>query len=227
MNDLELTRLLHAWRAGDEAAFERLLEALYLPLRGLAHARLAGERAGHTLDTGALVNEAYMRLVDIERVEWEDRAHFLAVASRVMRRVLIDYALMRKAKKRGGGRRRVELDEAKLGGASAASGPDFELLIELDDVLDRLEAAHPRQARAIELYYLGGLTQREIAVALDSSQPTVQRDLRFGRAWLARIWGADVDGWRRGAPGAADRSAGAPGAAGGDARGASPIEGDR
>lgn len=188
---LDLTGLLHRWRGGDREALDRLLTALYGQLERLAHRRLAQERPDHTLSTGALVHEAYFGLVDLDRIDWQDRAHFLAMASRVMRRVLVDHALRRKAEKRGGGRRRVPLQEAHLMSESQA-----DTLLELDDVLQRLEAAHSRQARAVELYYLGGLTQQEVGEAMGVSQPTVARDLEFGKAWLARAWQGDLGAWR-------------------------------
>lgn len=190
-HDPDLTGLLLRWRAGDREALDRLLTALYGQLERLARRRLAGERPDHTLNTGALVHEAYLGLVDLNRIEWRDRAHFLAVASRVMRRVLVDHALRRKALKRGGGRRRVPLEDAHL-----MSDPQVETLLELDEALRSLEKAHPRQARAVELYYLGGLTQEDVAEALGVSQPTVARDLQFGRAWLARAWRGDLRAWR-------------------------------
>jgi RNA polymerase sigma factor (TIGR02999 family) len=189
---LDLTSLLHQWRGGDRSALDQLLARLYEELGRMARAHLAGERTDHTLDSGALVHEAYLKLVEIERIDWRDRAHFLAVASRVMRRVLIDYAHRHKAQKRGGGRHKVPLDNVLL-----MNDAQVDTLLELDDVLRRLEAAHPRQARVVELYYLGGLTQQEVATAEAISQPTVLRDLQFGRAWLARAWKGDVSGLRR------------------------------
>lgn len=190
-SEADLTGLLLRWRKGERDALDQLLAALYEPLRRLARSRLAAERSGHTLETGALVHEAFIKLVDMERIEWQDRAHFLAIASRVMRRVLIDHAVKRKALKRGGGAIRVGDDAEQL-----PSSDPGETLLELDDLLLRLEAAHPRQAQAVELYHFGGLTQQEIATATGVSQPTVQRDLQFGEAWLARFWQGDLDGWR-------------------------------
>lgn len=184
---LDLTSLLQRWRRGDRDALDEILSALYDELARIARGHLVGERADHTLNSGALVHEAYLKLVDIDRIAWRDRAHFLAVASRVMRRVLADYALRHKAQKRGGGARRIPLDDVPI-----MTDAQADTLLELDDVLVRMEAAHPRQARVIELYYLGGLTQQEAAVAVGVSQPTVLRDLQFGRAWLARAWSGDV-----------------------------------
>ena len=179
----DVTRLLLAWRAGDADALNRLLPALYDQLKRLAHARLAGERADHTLNTSALVHEAYLKLVDLDRIAWQDRAHFLAMASRVMRRVLIDYAHRRNALKRGGGARPVALDAVQV-----MSENEAETLLELNDALERLEADHPRPARILELYYFGGLTQQEVAEVVGVSQPTVGRDLQFAQAWIARVW---------------------------------------
>ena len=152
------------------------------------HARLRGERADHTLNTTALVHEAYLKLIDIHRVQWRDRAHFLAMASRMMRRVLIDYALKRKAQKRGGGAYKVELEEAQL-------IPDdyAETLLELNDALRRMERSRPRPSQAVELRYFGGLTLEEAGEVLGVSPQTVMRDLRFAEAWLAREWGGMLD----------------------------------
>ncbi|MFQ5568362.1 MAG: sigma-70 family RNA polymerase sigma factor [Rhodothermales bacterium] len=183
----DVTRLLLQWREGDQEALNQLLHALYQQLRDLAHAHLAGERTNHTLNTTALVHEAYLKLVDIDRIHWRDRAHFLAMASRVMRRILIDYAHRRKAQKRGGGVPRTLFDEEEFMTEAQA-----ETLLELDDVLARLEAVHPRPAQAVELYYIGGLTQQEVAEVVGVSQPTVMRDLQFSQAWLAREWHGDL-----------------------------------
>lgn len=185
----DVTRLLLAWRAGDEEALHRLLPALYEQLKRLAHARLAGERPDHTLNTSALVHEAYLKLVDLDRIRWQDRAHFLAMASRVMRRVLIDYAHRRNALKRGGGAPALSLDDVQVMSADQA-----ETLLDLNDALERLEADHPRQARTLELYYFGGLTQAETAEVVGVSQPTVGRDLQFAQAWLARAWQGEPEG---------------------------------
>lgn len=176
--------MLLRWSAGDPNALDRLVPILYEELKRVAHARLRGEAEGHTLSTTGLVHEAYLKLVDIDRVQWKDRNHFLAMASRVMRRVLIDHAHRRKAQKRGGGAQRVEEAEVEL----RIDNAQAEMLLELDDALSRMEAQHPRQSQALELYYFGGLTQKEVAEVLGISQPTVVEDLRFARAWLARVW---------------------------------------
>ncbi len=183
----DVTQILLRWSEGDQEAFDQLLPLVYDQLKKLAHARLRGERPDHTLNTTGLVHEAYLKLVDINRVQWQDRAHFLAMASRAMRRILVDYALRRKALKRGGGVDDVTLEEDRLIPEDYA-----ETLLEIDDALRRLEAIHPRQSQALELHYFGGLTQKEVGHVLGISQPTVARDLRFARAWLAHMWGVDV-----------------------------------
>ena len=179
----DVTQLLVAWSAGEQGALERLLPLLYDQLKDLARVRMRGERAGHTLSTTGLVHEAYLRLVDVERVAWQDRAHFFAMASRTMRRVLVDHARARRAQKRGAGGARVELEEEFL-----LTDDDVEQLIALDDVLQQLEVQHPRPGKAVELRYFGGLTLEETADALGVSPPTVMRDVRFAEAWLARAW---------------------------------------
>lgn len=180
----DFTSLLHAWHGGDAEARDRLAAAVYDELRRLARAHLRAERADHTLNTTGLVHEAYLRLLDVERVGYQDRAHFLAMASRTMRRVLVDWAKARNAQKRGAGALRVEFDEERL-----LPGEDAATVLDLDDALTRMEAVAPRQARALEARYFGGLSNEEAAAALDVSVATVERDLRFARAWLAREWG--------------------------------------
>lgn len=180
--DPDVTRLLHLWRGGDADALGRLLPALYGEMRQMARAHLRRERPDHTLGTSGLVHEAFLRLADVETIDWQDRAHFLAMASRTMRRVLVDWAKARNAFKRGGGAAHVELDESLL------SADEAETVLDLDDALQRLDAIAPRQARAAEMRYFGGLSNEEAAAALDVSVATVERDLRFARAWLAREW---------------------------------------
>ena len=176
----DVTALLLRWSGGDEQARDALLPLVYDELRRLARYRLRSERDDHTLNTTALVHEAFLRLVDGRRVQWNDRAHFLAIASRTMRRILIDYANRRRTAKRGGGAVHASFDEARL-------VPDdrVEALLELDDALSRLEAEHPRPGQAIAHCYFGGLTNEEAAAVLGVSRATIERDLRFARAWLA------------------------------------------
>ena len=182
----EVTQLLRAYSDGDPDALDALMPLVYDHLRRLAHARLRAERPDHTLGTTALVHEAYLKLIDVNEVAWQDRAHFLAIASRVMRRVLIDYAHKRRAQKRGGGRQKVALDEEML-----ISDAHAEALMDLDEALQRLTALSPRQSQVLECRYFGGLKLEEIAAALDVSLTTVKNDLRFARTWLAQELGED------------------------------------
>jgi RNA polymerase sigma factor (TIGR02999 family) len=187
MDDVsELTLFLRRWREGDREALDELLPRVYDQLREIARRHLRGERPDHTLDTTGLVHEAYIRLSDSGAVEWQDRTHFFAVASRAMRRILIDHAKGRLAGKRGGGRVRVDLDPERLGEAGLVSESDPDALIALDEALARFEQVSPRQAKAVELRYFGGLTLEEAAEVLGTSAPTVMRDLRFALAWLAK-----------------------------------------
>jgi RNA polymerase sigma factor (TIGR02999 family) len=176
----DVTRLLQAWRDGDRAAFDQLVGVMYPELRRLAHQRLRREAGNRSINTTGLVHEAYLKLVDIRRAEFRDRAHFLAMASRVMRRLLVDQARARRAGKRGAGAVAVELDEAIL-----LSEPQAAALEELDDALQRLETLDPRQAQMVEQRYFGGLSLEEIAEATGVSLATVKRELRFAHAWLA------------------------------------------
>lgn len=185
----ELTVFLRRWRDGDQQAFDDLLPRVYNQLRDIARARLRAERPDHTLDTSGLVHEAYLRLADGASTDWQDRAHFFAVASTAMRRVLIDHAKHRHAEKRGGDNVRVDFDPALFGDAGAAATADPTALLALDDALHKLEKLHPRQAKAVELRYFAGLTLEETAEVLTTSAPTVMRDLRFAEAWLARELG--------------------------------------
>ncbi len=180
----EVTQLLHAWRNGDQAAFDQLLPLVYDELRRLAHGYLRRERQGHTLQTSALVHEAYLRLIKpagTEGDEFENRAHFFAIAAHTMRRVLVDTARRRKFAKRGGAVQHVELEEA----ATLAAGRDAEL-VALDDALQELNRLDQRKCRVMELRYFGGLSVEETAVALGISPATVMRDWNTARAWLRR-----------------------------------------
>lgn len=173
-----VTDLLHRWREGDEAARDQLVAIVYPELQRLARSYLGAERRDHTLQATALVHEAYMRLVDAD-VDWDDRVHFLAVAARVMRRVLVDHGKARRRQKRGGERIRTTLDERSL----AAAEPIVDI-VAVDEALRSLAVEDRRQSRVVELHYFGGMTYEEIASVLGLSATTVKRDLRFAKAWL-------------------------------------------
>ena len=166
-----VTQLLRAWRQGDAAALDQLVPVVYQKLRRLARHHMAGQRPGHTLQATALVNEAYMRLVDCEQVNWKDRAHFFAISARMMRRVLVEFARARQYQKRGAGARKTSLDEGVI--ASPQRGQD---LVALDDALQALAAEYPRQAQVVELRFFGGLSVEETAEVLHVSAITVMRD---------------------------------------------------
>ncbi|MBU0984300.1 MAG: sigma-70 family RNA polymerase sigma factor [candidate division Zixibacteria bacterium] len=176
-----ITAMLLRLQDGDRAVVDALLPLVYGHLKSLAHRQLRGERAGHTLNTTALVHEAYLKMVDQKRVSWQNRAHFLALASQAMRRILIDYARGRLAEKRGGGEPVVTLSEEIHGGVSRA-----EELIDLDEALIALAALDERQSRIVELQFFGGLTQEEIGEVMKVSVATVGREWRMARAWLSR-----------------------------------------
>lgn len=182
----DVTQYLRRWRNGDREALELLLPLVYDHLLMLARARLRSERADDTLDTRALVHEAYLRVAEGDGADWKDRTHFFAVASTAMRRVLIDRARQRRSRKRGGDRARVRLDVVRLAGRLPAADANPDALLALDDALTKLERLHPRQAKAVELCYFASLTLEEAARVLATSAPTVMRDLRFAEAWLAR-----------------------------------------
>jgi RNA polymerase sigma factor (TIGR02999 family) len=176
-----VTQLLRAWSNGDEAALERLIPLVEAELRRLARGYMRRERRDHTLQVTALINEAFVRLTDARQVRWQDRAHFLGISARLMRRVLVDHARARGYQKRGGEARRVELDEALM----VSPGLSVELLA-LDRALEELAAADPRKAQVIELRFFGGLSVEETAEALHVSTDTVKRDWRIARLWLLR-----------------------------------------
>jgi RNA polymerase sigma-70 factor, ECF subfamily len=184
---LGVTELLLAWGAGDSAALDALLPAVYAELRRQAERAMRRESAGHTLQATALVHEAYMRLVDQGRAGWRNRAQFFGVAAQVMRRILVDHARGRLAAKRGGGAYQVTLSDA---GAVAADLADPEPggvgVLALHDALTRMAAMDPRQARVVELRYFGGLTIEDTATAMDISVATVKREWVIARAWLRR-----------------------------------------
>lgn len=176
----QVTQLLHDWRNGDQAAFDRLLPLVYDELRRLAGHYLRGERQGHTLQSAALVHEAYLQLLGQE-IDWQNRAHFLGVAAQAMRRVLVDYARSRNYQKRGGHAVHVEIEAA----ATVALNQAGEL-VALDDALQGLEKLDPRKSRVVELRYFGGLSVEETAEVLGISVPTVVRDWNTAKAWLRR-----------------------------------------
>ncbi len=167
----EVARLLRAWNDGSPEALDELVPIVYAELRRLARARLRQERSGHTLQTTALVNEAYLRLVDRRQVNWRDRAHFLGTASEIMRRILVDHARKRRAAKRGGGVTKVMLDEA----LAAAEEQDIDVLA-LDEALENLAAVDPRQSRLVVLRFFGGLNIDEAAHVMNISPATVKRE---------------------------------------------------
>ena len=177
----EVTALLLSWSAGDREALARLIPLVYGDLRRRADAYLRRERVGHTLQPTALVNEAYLKLVDQTRVKWQNRTHFYAVASRAMREVLVEYARRRRAAKRGAGETHVA-----LGNGDAITPPRSLDLLALDVALDRLSALDRRQGRLVELRVFGGLTIDEAAEALGISPATVSREWKHAEAWLAR-----------------------------------------
>lgn len=181
-----LTALLKAWRGGDQTALERLTPLVYDHLRRLGRQYARKERAGVRADTTSLVHQAYVRLVDARTVDWQDRAHFFAVSSTIMRRILVDAARARASAKRGGHLQRVEETSAVTLDSLPAPGTDrADEICALNDTLDALAAREPRRAKVIELRYFGGLTVEETAEALGVSPQTVLRDWRLARAWLA------------------------------------------
>lgn len=177
----DVTGLLLAWRGGDEQALGQLLPAVERELHRLARHYMRGERAGHSLQATALVNEAYLKLVDARRVNWQNRSHFVAMAARAMRRILVDAARARQYQKRGGGAVKVTFDEGLE--VAAERGRD---LVALDAALEALAAVDPRKVQVIELRYFGGLSVDETAEALGLSADTVMRDWRLAKAWLKR-----------------------------------------
>jgi RNA polymerase sigma factor (TIGR02999 family) len=183
----EITRLLKAWGRGDSAAFDRLTPLVYEQLHRMARSYMRNESPGHTLQATALVNEAYLRLVDTRGLDWKDRAHFFAVCARVMRRILVDAARSRAAIKRGGQAARAEHSTAVNLDDLPASGTVISAQIcALDEQLNMLAQIDPRRAQVIELRFFGGLTVEETAQVLQVSSQTVMRDWRLARAWLAR-----------------------------------------
>jgi RNA polymerase sigma-70 factor (ECF subfamily) len=174
-----VTQLLQQWSHGDNAALAELTPLVYEELRCVAHHYMEGERPNHTLQTTALVNEAYLRLADQTNPNWQGRAHFFAVAARAMRQILVSYARSNRAQKRGGGRARIELDEAAILSPEQSSE-----IVDLHEALERLGTLDSRKARVVELKYFGGLNHDEIAEVMKISTVTVRRDWVFAKAWL-------------------------------------------
>jgi RNA polymerase sigma factor (TIGR02999 family) len=185
----DVSQLLRAWRNGDQGALERLTPIVYAELHRLARRYMRGERAGHSLQTTALVNEAYMRLVDYKRMQWQNRAHFFAVSAQLMRRILVDHA-RRHNLKRGGGLKRVSLENIAL--VDNERGED---LVALDDAMKRLAEFDSRKAQVVEMRFFGGLSVEETAEVLRISAVTAMRDWSTARAWLYReLAGGTTDG---------------------------------
>ena len=180
-DSVEVTRLLLAWGAGDEVAFEQLVPVVYRELRGIARRYMAAERPNHTLQASALVNEAYLKLVDVRQMQWQNRAQFFGVCAQLMRRILVDFARRQRFLKRGGGARRVTFEENMvLPGAQTTNLPA------LDDALNALATIAPRKVRVVELRFFAGLSVEETAEVLKVSPDTVVRDWRMARVWLHR-----------------------------------------
>jgi RNA polymerase sigma factor (TIGR02999 family) len=177
----EATTLLLAWGQGDQGALERLVPLVHDELHRIARRCMAGERVGHSLQATALVNEAYLRLIDVSHVDWQDRAHFLAVSARLMRRILVDHARSRNYEKRGGGAQKVAFDEGLV--VSVEPGQD---LVALHDALTALAKVDPRKSQVVELRFFGGLSVEETAEALHVSTDTVTRDWNLAKVWLVR-----------------------------------------
>ena len=179
LSQQRVTDLLTRWSNGDDAALAELTPLVYEELRHLAHRQMRAERSDHTLQTTALVNEAYLRLADQTNQRWQNRAHFFAVAARAMRQILVSYARSQRSQKRGGGALKVELDEAAI-----VSPEESKEIVELHEALERLAALDSRKAHVVELKYFGGLNYDEMAEVLKISPVTVRRDWRFAKAWL-------------------------------------------
>jgi RNA polymerase sigma-70 factor (ECF subfamily) len=176
----EITELLLAWGKGDAQALEKLMPLVYDELHRLAHRYMNRERAGHTLQTTGLVNEAYIKLIDMNRVEWQNRTHFFAISARLMRRILVDFARSRKFLKRGADAPHIPLDETLL---VSSQGPD---LVALDEALNSLARVDERKSKVVEMRFFGGMTVEETAAALGISQETVMRDWKTAKVWLLR-----------------------------------------
>jgi RNA polymerase sigma-70 factor, ECF subfamily len=178
---LEVTRLLQAWRTGDEGALEQLMPLVYAELHRMARRYMAAEQTGHPLQTTDLVHEVYLRLVDVNSVDWQNRAHFYAICARLMRRILIDFARSRNYQKRGPNFAHIQLEEAATVSAAVSSE-----ILAVDEALKQLAVFDSRKSDVVELRFFGGLTVEEIAVALEVSPETVMRDWKLAKAWLLR-----------------------------------------
>ncbi|MFN0179084.1 MAG: sigma-70 family RNA polymerase sigma factor [Gemmatimonadales bacterium] len=185
----EITSILRAASHGNKAAFDQLLPLVYPELNRLAHARLRAEREGHTLTTTALVHEAYLKLVDQNRVDWKNRSHFFAVASEAMRRILIDYAKRHRADKRGGGAIHITLETAASAEPAPFSDDQADELLALDDALTRLEGFNPEGAKVVQYRFFAGLSNVEVAEVMGTSERTVRRVWTIAKAWLRRDLG--------------------------------------
>jgi RNA polymerase sigma factor (TIGR02999 family) len=177
----QVTDLLVQWSQGDDRALSELTPLVYDELRRIAHRHMGGQRPDHTLQTTALVNEAYLRLADQTTPSWQNRAHFFAVATRAMRQILVSYARSQRSQKRGGGALKIELDEAAL-----VSPEESKQIVDLHEALERLATLDSRKAQVVELKYFGGLNYEEMAEVLKISRVTVRRDWEFARIWLYR-----------------------------------------
>lgn len=185
----EVTRLLSDWSGGNEEALEKLVPLVQAELHRLAHHYMSRERAGHTLQTTAVLNEAYLRLVDNTQPLWQNRTHFIAVAAQLMRRIMVDHARGRSSLKRGGGALKVTLDDAAI--VTEARSDE---LLALDEALQELAAQDPRKSQIVELRYFGGLTVEETAEFLKMSQRTVEREWTMAKAWLYRALSGEESG---------------------------------
>src|SRR6056297_2381910 len=180
-DDDDITLLLQKHSNGNANAIDKLIPLVYDEMKKMAHFRLKGERSGHTLDTAALVHEAYLKLVDFDRIDWKNRDQFFGIASRVMRNILVDYAVKRNAQKRGGNRKRVTLRDSDV-----VSSQNLHDILSVHQALEKLVNFDERQVRVVECRFFGGLTIKETAAALDVSEATVNRDWKMARAWLNR-----------------------------------------
>jgi RNA polymerase sigma-70 factor (ECF subfamily) len=182
----DVTGLLRAWGQGDETALQQLVPLVYEQLRASARRYMARERPGHTLQTTALIHETYLRLVNVRHVNWQNRAHFFGICAQLMRRILVDIARSHGYQKRGGGRQRVDLEDALL--VTPQPGAD---LVALDEALQRLAAVDERKSRVVELRFFGGLSVKETAAVMNVSGDTVMRDWKLAKVWLLRELSGD------------------------------------